>query len=342
MQELVETELREFYLAYDAAYDPAPGLARVRAHAANRSSDTVRAPGNTPPPPRDTRTVVARWPAVLRRGHGRSWRVVAAWLAVALAGTGAAAAAISLSQGSSPPVRLPGGTGLCPLGFPYAAEADQKLVYPPNYPGLPVASAHITSCFASVQDARNAGYRVPPPPAGDSTLGPLYLAPTPAAVRRTCRAAQRLTHAIVYCPSRLPAGWFTDTTGDPDCPTAGCAAPLLSISGTFPDPGYSTLPDSIGESSASMWAASAFQLRHDPVPIGCGAAAPNAHTRLVGHTSFRRHPAGWYLCPQGGPLMLKWHIGSESYGITADGPTNLRRRLIGYIAAHLVPERQPG
>lgn len=337
-QELVETELREFYLAYDAAYDPAPGLARVCAHAGSEHPD--RASRITSLPSRDRPALAARWRRILGRGRGRSWRVTAVWLAVALAGTGAAAAAISLSEGSSPPVRLPGGTGLCPLGFPYAAEANQ-LVYPPNYPGLPVANKHITACFASTQDALSAGYRLAPPPAGDSTLGPLYLAPTPAAVRRTCRAAQRLTHAIVYCPSRLPAGWFTDTTGDPDCPTAGCAAPLLSISGTFPDPGFSTVPDSIGESNASMWAASASQLRHYPVPLGCGAAAPNAHTRLVGHTSFRGHPAGWYLCPQGGPLMLKWRIGRESYGITADGPTSLRRRLIEYIAARLIPER-PG
>jgi hypothetical protein len=39
--------------------------------------------------------------------------------------------------------------------------------------------------------------------------------------------------------------------------------------------------------------------------------------------------------------MLEWHIGQESYGITADDSGGLRRRLIEYIAAHLISERQP-
>jgi hypothetical protein len=268
--------------------------------------------------------------------------VVAALFLVGVVGTGVAAAAVSLYDGSSPPVRLPGGTGLCPLGYPYAGVADQKLFYPPNYPGRAIANAHITSCFASTQDARDAGYRLAPTPTGDTTLGPLYLAPTTAAVRRTCRAAQRFAHAVIYCPSSLPAGWTTDTVGDPDCPTAGCAAPLLSISGSFVDPGFSTpeASNGFGLGNASLWAASSSQLRHYPVPIACGAAAPNGAARLINHTTVRGHPAAWYQCRSGGPLMLKWHIGQESYGITADGPVNLRRRLIQYIAAHLVPERR--
>ncbi len=339
MQELVESELRELYLALDATYDPAPGIARVRARLAFTDNGT-KAPPQLAQPTRHQRP-----------GNGRSapWRrrrryrhVAAVWLLIAVAATGVAAAAISLSGGSSPPVRLPGGTGLCPLGYPYSAEADQKLFYPPNYPGRAVANAHITRCFASTQDARAAGYRIAPPPSGDTILGPLYLAPTPDAVRRTCRTAQRFTHAVIYCPSRLPAGWMTDTVGDPDCPTADCAAPLLSISGSFMDPGFSTPESSngFGLGNASMWAASEWQLRHYPLPIGCGAASPNANAKLLSRTTFDRHPAAWYQCPAGGPLMLKWHIGRESYGITADGPASLRRRLIKYVAAHLVPERR--
>lgn len=275
------------------------------------------------------------------RSAGLGWRrrVVATWLVVLIAATGVAAAAIGLSAGSSPPVRLPGGTGLCPLGYPYAAEADRKLVYPPNYPGRALTNAHVTSCFDSAQDARAGGYRIPPPPDGDTTLGPLYLAPSPATVRRTCDAAQRFTHATVYCPTRLPAGWTTDNVGDPDCPTAGCAAPLLSISGSFMDPGDATIGSGVGESSASIWAASAWQLRHYPVPLGCGAAAPNAHARTVGRTTFRGHAATWRQCPAGGPLILEWHIANESYGISANGPAALRRRLIEYIAAHLIATR---
>lgn len=339
MQELVETELRELYLALDAAYEPDQALARVHARLARTNHGTEAA--QVAELPRDSRLGKGRW-RELWRGRNRPRRVAAVVIVVAVAATGVAAAAISLSGGSSPPVRLPGGTGLCPLGYPYSAERDQKLFYPPNYPGRAVANAHITSCFASTQDARAAGYRIAPPPTGYTTLGPLYLAPTPDAVRRTCRAAQRLTHAVIYCPSRLPAGWMTDTVGDPDCPTAGCAAPLLSISGSFMNPGFSTPESSngFGLGNASMWAASEWQLRHYPVPIGCGAASPNANAKLLSRTTFGRHPAAWYQCPAEGPLMLKWHIGPESYGITADGPASLRRRLIQYVGAHLVPERR--
>lgn len=296
-------------------------------------SDPTRAPLFTSSA-RDTRLAAA-----LRRGNRSRYRhLIAVGVVLAVAATGAAAAVISLAEGSSPPVRLPGGSGLCPLGYPYAAEADQRLVYPPNYPGRPAASAHVTSCFDSAQDARNAGYRIPPPPAGDTTLGPLYIASTPPAVRRECRGAQRQTHAAIYCPSRLPTQWLTGA--NPDCPSAGCFAPLLSITGSFADPS-STSPPSPGESNASIWAASASQLRHYPVPIGCGAARPNYDARLISRTSFRGHKAAWYECTGGEPLMLEWHLGQESYGITADDSGGLRRRLIEYIAAHLVSERQP-
>ena len=70
-----------------------------------------------------------------RAGQPQTYgRVVAVVLAVLIATTGAAAA-VSLSGGSSPPVRLPGGSGLCPVSYPYVADTSQKLAYPPNYPG---------------------------------------------------------------------------------------------------------------------------------------------------------------------------------------------------------------
>ena len=37
--------------------------------------------------------------------------------------------------------------------------------------------------------------------------------------------------------------------------------------------------------------------------------------------------------------MLEWHFGKEAYAITADGPPVLRRRLVLYIAAHVVEQR---
>lgn len=248
--------------------------------------------------------------------------------------TGTAAASVSLSGGSSPPVRLPGGGGLCPVSYPYDADASVKLVYPPAYPASAPAKGRVTRCFASVRVARAAGYTVAPPPAGDTRLGGLYMAPVPAGVSRTCQAAQRVAHAVIYCPSRLPAGWKAGVM-NPDCPAAGCDAPLLSVSGSFPAPAaYIGMNPGVGD--ATIWAGSARQLRNYPVPVGCGFAA---HPTPMGHGSFRGHPAAWHECSIFGnstSSVLEWQIGRESYGITADGPAGIRRRLVEYIAAHLI------
>lgn len=269
-----------------------------------------------------------------RRHPSPRLRVLAAIVAALLLISGAAAAAITLTAGSSPPVRLANGSGLCPEGYPYVADTTQKLVYPPNYPGLQPGKAADTRCFASSGNARTDGYRLASPPAGVTRLGPLYIGPATAHVRRVCEAAQRHTHAVIYCPSRLPTRWLAPV--NPDCPSAGCTAPQLSIAGTFAAPPSYASNSGPGEGEVSVWSASRHQLRHDPVPLGCGGSGPLFQARLMGHTSFRGHPAAWYECTRTGPAVLAWHIGAQSYGITADGPPALRRHLVRYIAAHLV------
>lgn len=256
---------------------------------------------------------------------------MAVFLAVLVATTGAAAAAASLPGGSSPPVRLAGGGGLCPVSYPYVADASKQLVYPPNYPGSALAKARVTSCFASASDARAAGYAIAPPPDGDTVLGGLYLAPAPAAVRRTCEAAQRRAHAVIYCPTRLPAPWLR---GGPACPLAGCS--VLSISGSFAATA-AYVGSSAGIGDLTIWEGPARQLRvYLPYFAGCGFGAD---PRPIGHASFRGHPAAWYRCSMSADSpgsLLAWRIGGEAYGITADGPARVRDRLVDYIAAHLV------
>lgn len=281
---------------------------------------------------------VARNDGIGDRGRGvrrhplRRPPALAALLAALLLTSGAAAAAITLTTGSSPPVRLANGSGLCPQGYPYVADTTHKLVYPPNYPRLQPGKAADTRCFASLRDAHTDAYRLAPPPAGVTMLGPAYLGPAPAGVRRTCQTAQRIAGVVVYCPTRLPTPWLSGA--DPDCPSAGCSAPVLSVTGSFAAP--PTYPGSSpGEGEVTIWAGTVAHLRAG-VPYGCGAALPNAQARHVGRAMFRGHPAAWYLCPMGGPTMLKWQIGNRSYGITADGPPTLRRHLVRYIAAHLV------
>jgi hypothetical protein len=267
-----------------------------------------------------------------RAGQPRRYgRLVSAFLAVFVATSGVAAATVSLSGGSRPPVRLPGGGGLCPVSYPYVADTSQKLAYSPNYPGPPLREAGSIRCFASAHDARAAGYTLASAPTGDTMLGGLYLAPTPAAVRGMCQVAGRLTRTVVYCPGRLPVPWLR---GGPACPLAGCS--MLSISGSFTAPA-SYVGSSAGIGDLTIWEGPARQLRvYLPYFAGCGFGAD---PRPIGHISFRGHPAAWYSCSISADStgsLLAWRIGGESYGITADGPARLRHRLVEYIAAHLV------
>lgn len=280
--------------------------------------------------------VPARARRLRRRVKGRVLAVALATLATA----GGALAAVSLLAGSSPPVRLPGGTDLCPSNYAYVADVRTKLVYPPNYPGFPESGD--IRCFASAQNARADGYRFAPAPAGDTRVGVVYLGTTPADVRRTCARAQRLVHAVVYCPGRLPTPWIHPAINW-DCPTANCFASLLSLTGSFDVP-QSYVGSAPGVGDATIWEATAGQQRAFPYLIGCLSTS----ARLVSRTRFRGHPAAWYRCSGsvfgGSPSsMLEWHFGKEAYGITADGPPGLRRRLVLYLATHLVRQgRRPG
>lgn len=311
-------------------------------------SPTIR-PGDRSAPARDR----GRSRPALRRP-----RLVPALLAALLVASGAAAA-VSLTAGSSPPVRLGNGSGLCPAeSYPYVADTAQKLVYPPNYPGLQPRKARTTRCFASIRDARDDGYTLAPPPAGDTTLAGLYLAAAPASVGHACRTAQHLIRGVVYCPSRLPAPWGASNLGLPSCPGAGCVGSLIVISGSFTAP-LSYVGSAAGIGDVAMWAVPTrwvFPTTRDAGPINFRAGpvylpavyCAGFRARLTSRTTFRGHPAVWYRgshCLNGtAASTLSWRIGRESYAIAADGPANVRRRLIEYIAAHLValrPRRSP-
>jgi hypothetical protein len=273
-----------------------------------------------------------------------------------------AAAAVSLSGGRSAPVPLPGGGGvLCPADYPFLADRSLGLEYPPNYPGpLPRGTRGI-SCYASERDAIEAGFAPAPTPAGDVRLGALYLAPPSATVRGACRAARQLMRATVYCPSVLPTRWANpvSNTGqiaasgrgsvDADCPSSGCAVPLLSIWGDFTAPSQSVWSETgfsaqAGFAELSVWEMSRAQQHAYPYLTGCeyvsrpdGVPGP---PRLLARTRFHGFPAAWYACTTfaGASTALEWQIGDEIYGISASGPPIQRRQLVQYIANHLRQE----
>lgn len=256
-------------------------------------------------------------------------------IAVALIATSSALAAVSLFGGSTAPVHLYGGRDLCPADYDVAGQVSSKLFYPPNYPRHELAQGDVR-CFASEQYAREAGYRLAPVPSGYKTVGPIYFARTPPAVTRTCRTAQDETRAVIYCPTLLPTPWVHPLINW-DCPTADCGVPLLSLSGSFnaPNSFVGSLP---GEGEVTIWSATGAQQRAYPYVL----FACDTPSRLLGHTQFRGHSATWLRCSIFGNLstVLRWHIGKQTYQISADGPPQLRRALVSYIAAHLVAEHR--
>jgi hypothetical protein len=270
------------------------------------------------------------------RRVGRHWRRRAIGVtAVALIASSSALAAVSLLGGSTAPVHLYGGKDLCPVGYEVAGQVSTKLFYPHNYPGHELSQGDVR-CFASVQYARQAGYRLAPVPHGYTTVGPIYFARTAASVTRTCRTAQRKTRAVVYCPTRLPAPWIHPLINW-DCPTADCGVPLLSLSGSFAAPS-SFIASGVDVGEVTIWSASANQQRTYPYVLFQCDTPP----RLVDHTRFRRHPAEWLRCSIFGSssTVLRWHIGKQTYQISADGPPRLGHALVSYIAAHLIAVRR--
>jgi len=252
-------------------------------------------------------------------------------LLVVLVAAASAGAAVSLSGGRAVPVRVPGGSSLCPAGYEYVAYASLGLFYPPNYPDSLPRGSTATGCYASPHDAHAAGYRIAPTPRGDRRLGPLYLAPASAGVRRTCRAARR-RGVPVFCPRVLPAPWLDPINAvNPDCPSAGCGAPLLSLWGCFSAPS-SFVGSAPGVGEVTVSAVPRRWQRLYSYEFGCRSARP------LSTTVFRGHPATWYACSIFGSAtssVLEWRIGTVQYEVSADGPADLRRRLVTYIAAHL-------
>ncbi|HEX3618151.1 MAG TPA: hypothetical protein VHU61_16525 [Solirubrobacteraceae bacterium] len=267
-----------------------------------------------------------------RRAGRRARRRVVGVIAVSLLAASGAFAAVAIFGGSVSPVHLYGGKALCPAGHDVVAEVSSQLYYPANYPGHLFAEGDVR-CFESAQGARQAGFRLAPAPSGDTTVGPIYFAAAPLAIRRTCQRAAAEIRAIVYCPSQLPTPWFHPLINW-DCPTHDCGVPLLSLTGSFRAPD-SYVGSASGAGEAMIWEASAGQQRAYPYLLfGCFSSAD-----IVGRTRFRGHPAAWYQCPiwaRSTGTMLEWHIGKQTYAISADGPAGTRRALVAFIAKHLV------
>lgn len=266
-------------------------------------------------------------------------------IAAVLVAAGAATAAVKLAPGPKP--IHAGKVTQCPPDHNYMASTKTGLVFPQNYPpykGTGLTSWSVVRCFASLQQAIDAGYKVAGVPPGYTTVHGVYFTKSPADVRAACSRARRVVNAPVFCPTVLPS-WQDDSSPHPygeapDCPSKGCEHPILSITGIFFLPDAFSVSDGGGDVDASIWAISSQQ-ETEPATIGLvGCPDPTLRSR----TAFRGHPAGWYTCPDqesaGTDTLFQWSIGQEHYGIMLSGASRVRKQLAEYIAVHLV-EDQP-
>jgi hypothetical protein len=221
----------------------------------------------------------------------------------------------------------------CPLAHPVLATADGRS-YPPGHPARPPRNADPVACYGTAAQAAAAGYAPAPPPAGVLELGGVYLLPTSGRFRRQCQQAADRLGVPVPCPTLLPprppnstpptvcerrSPWCTRQFGF-----------LLEDSGFVVPPGYIGLEPATGAHLAIAAA------RRATGSVACVGDRPVATVKVRG-TSGRLS-----LCPHAaeatvhlGSVLLRWRERDMILAVSVQGHTDLNRRLVQALAAHL-------
>jgi hypothetical protein len=172
-----------------------------------------------------------------------------------------------------------------------------------------------------------------PPPAGRLELGGVQFVPTSSGLRRQCREAADLLGFVVPCPMLLPA------------------SPPGAVSRRFCDPEFFCVPED----------GFLFEERRLVVPPGDvgvdgqpGRLAIAAATRVaafevaclgglkVATIEVRGTRGSLYECPPGagahfGGVLLRWRDAGVVMAVSLQGHSELNRRLVGALAAHMEP-----
>jgi hypothetical protein len=230
------------------------------------------------------------------------------------------------------PYRI-GGRVTCPLAHPVLATADGRS-YPPGHPARPPRNADPVACYGTAAQAAAAGYAPAPPPAGVLELGGVYLVPTSGRLHRRCQEAAELLGFAVPCPTLLPQpppNAPPPTLCDRRSPCSPEAGFLLEVSGFVVPPGYVGTDPATGARLAIGAArpVAAF-------PVACSGERPVATVKVRG-TSGRLS-----LCPHAaeatvhlGSVLLRWRERGVVMVVSVSGNTDLNRRLVQALAAHL-------
>ena len=191
----------------------------------------------------------------------------------------------------------------------------------------PVPALHPSAGAATVPAAE-------PSPAGRLELGGVQLVPTSSELRRQCREAADLLGIVVPCPMLLPA-----------------ASPG-AVSRRFCDPAFFCVPE-------DGFLFEERQLMLPPEHVGVDGQRPGrlviaAATRAaafevaclgglkVATIELRGTRGSLYECPPEagahfGGVLLRWRAAGVVMAVSLQGHSELNRRLVGALAAHMEP-----
>jgi hypothetical protein len=178
-------------------------------------------------------------------------------------------------------------------------------------------------CFITEAQARSAGYRPAPLPAGDVAVGPIFLTPPGPLLEVRCRDGARRTGFAIPCPGLLPSGG--DLAGV--YPARGSFVLLWNFGGPR---GYKGIPT--GSSNHLFVFALSGRVSQQDFG-GCPAQ------KLLARTTVRGHAAELLACAAGsenmnaGHVVIRWRERGVVYEVSLHNPTNVNRRIAEAVAS---------
>jgi hypothetical protein len=286
-------------------------------------------------------------PRGLQVGDERSSKVLGMLAAVVLiaalvatgrvqAGTGRRASTLADRSGAAAPYWV-GDRAICPPARPVLARSDGRS-YPPGHPATPPPHADPVACYQTAEQAAGAGYARAPLPAGALEVDGVFLLPTSSRLRGQCRAAADRLGVAVPCPMLLPAP--SPTAAPPTlCDPRFLCAPAVGF--LFEEGGFVVPPGYVGvdvQPQGRLAIAAARQVTEFPVACLGG--------RTVATVKVRGAPGGVFECPPAagahhGGVLLRWREQGVVMAVSVSGHTDLNRRLVTVLVAHVKPVLPP-
>jgi hypothetical protein len=232
----------------------------------------------------------------------------------------------------------------CPSGS-LKAYQPSMFYYPSYHPAPPPLATKPARCYRTDGEARSAGYRLAPPPAGGDVLDGVYLLPSSDRDRTNCEAVAAQLRIAIPCPTMLPpapqvAGSFCFS----HCTDGGIFNAWIAVT-TPPDyPGAQAGPPGRQQIVLVLWgAALTSEFGQQLNQCSRGNLGPTVMKRLTlwvtcDIPSIEFPDATMAPDVQAGVSSgLTWEVDNWIYELGAAAPqTSASRRLVEFFASKLV------